>query len=85
MNGNGWKNWALAGMTGLAMGGGIGTYTGAKAASEVREELSAQIEKLEEENDNDVQNQINIATALAELKTEVKGLREDIQELKERR
>lgn len=81
-NGNGWKNWALAGMTGMALGGGIGTYTGARAASDVKLEMEAKIDKLEtrvdRQDDQVVENQLRIVEGIGRLEEQVKYIRKQI-------
>ncbi len=78
----GWMPWALAGMTSLALGGGIGSYTGRAEAHAVRLEMQAEVEKLEarikEGEDAFSVNQLLIVGGLAEIKTDIRYIREMI-------
>lgn len=96
MSTNGNSNWLLRTVLGLALGfifgSGISALVGKGYTDAAEARMTAKVEELQEDvnalelgNAADVENQIAIATALAELKTEVKGLREDIQELKRSR
>lgn len=72
--------WALAAMTGLALGGGYGTYTARAEAQAVRVEMQAEVEKLEDKleraADEVSANQLRIVEGLTELKTDIKYIRE---------
>lgn len=96
MSTNGNSNWLLRTVLGLALGfifgSGISALVGKGYTDAAEARMMAKVEELQEDvnalelgNAADVENQIAIATALAELKTEVKGLRADIQELKRSR
>ena len=76
--------WALAAVTGLLLGGGVGVYTGQAAAAEVRAEMHVEVAKLEamlKEADNEVNaNQLRIVEGLTELKVEIRYIREKLDE-----
>ncbi len=90
IDGNGWKGYALAFMTALVLGGGVGTYTGKAAANEVRLEMQGEIEKLEiklenrmkKAEDDLVANQLRIVEGLTELKVDVRYIRETLNKIK---
>ena len=79
---SGWMPWALAGMTGIALGGGYGSYSGRAEAQAVRIEMHAEIEKLEdrlkETEDAFAANQLAIVVGITELQVDVRYIREKI-------
>ncbi len=78
----GWMPWALAGMTTLALGGGVGSYTGRAEAHAVRLEMQAEVEKLEarikEGEDAFAANQLTIVVGITEMKVDIRYIREMI-------
>lgn len=82
MKNNGIWKVAAVGLLSLALGGGVGTYTGAVAAKDVRTDLMAEIAFVKAEfhadQERDIATQLRIIESLARLEAQVQFIREDM-------
>lgn len=68
-NGNGWKGFALAAVTGVLLGGGTSSFVSSARTDAVRVELKAEIESVEEDERKTFEIVIAISERLVRIET----------------
>ncbi len=79
-NGNGWKGFALAAVTGVLLGGGVSSFISSARTDAVRVELKAEIESVEE----DEQKTFEIVIAISERLVRIETMLTEMQRRQER-